>query len=82
VDAHPGANGLPASLLVNALDDELFALNEQLGPDTFPRAAGTYLDEWAAPEKGWLRKFYPLDSDEPRYDPTPSVERPPGSCRC
>jgi hypothetical protein len=75
VEDHPGTNGLPAGELANALADELYALNERLGEETFPRPALAYLDEWAAPERAWLRKFYPPGSDEPRYDLTPAVEK-------
>jgi hypothetical protein len=74
-DGNVGANGLPAGELVDLLDDELYGLNERLGEGTYPRAAGAYLDEWAAPERGWLRKFYAADSDEPRYEITPGVEK-------
>ena len=66
---------ISASQLVGRLDDELFALNERLGEGTYPKSAKAYLDDWAAPEAGWLRKFYPPGSDEPHYDATPAVER-------
>jgi flagellar motility protein MotE (MotC chaperone) len=61
--------------LVSRLDDELYALNEQLGDGTFPRSAKGYLDDWAAPDAGWLRKYYPEGSDEPHFDATPAVEK-------
>jgi flagellar motility protein MotE (MotC chaperone) len=61
--------------LVSKLDDELYALNEQLGDGTFPRPAKGYLDDWAAPDAGWLRKYYPEGSDEPHFDATPAVEK-------
>lgn len=61
--------------LAEALDDELFALREQLGEDAFPRAALHYLNDWAGPEKGWLRKFYVADSDEPHFDLAPATEK-------
>jgi len=61
--------------LVSRLDDELYALNEWLGTGTFPRPAKAYLDDWAAPDAGWLRKYYPEGSDEPHYDATPAVEK-------
>jgi hypothetical protein len=64
-----------SSQLINWLDDELFALNERLGEGTYPKSAKAYLDDWAAPEVGWLRKFYPPGSDDPHYDATPAVER-------
>jgi len=41
----------------------------------FPKPAKAYLDDWAAPEAGWLRKYYPDSSDEPHFDATPAVEK-------
>lgn len=77
VDAN--ASNLRATTLVNELDEELYALNQRLVDDDgalrFPRAAKHYLDDWSDPEKGWLRRFYPPDSDEPHYDLTPAVEK-------
>ncbi|MGB3699194.1 MAG: DUF3375 domain-containing protein [Gordonia sp. (in: high G+C Gram-positive bacteria)] len=63
------------SELVSLLDDELYALNARLGAGTYPRTPKAYLDEWAAPDAGWLRKYYVAESDEPHYDATPAVER-------
>jgi hypothetical protein len=65
----------PAGALSAELDDELYALNQRLGEDTFPKSATAYLDDWAAPERGWLRKFYSAGSDEPQYDLAPAVEK-------
>ena len=61
--------------LAEALEDELFALREQLGEQTFPKPALEYLNDWAAPEKAWLRKFYAQGSDEPHFDLTPATEK-------
>lgn len=61
--------------LVEALEDTLFALREQLGPEAFPKRAQDYLNDWAANERGWLRKFYPNDSDEPHFDLMPATEK-------
>jgi hypothetical protein len=58
-----------------ALEDELFSLRERMGQDAFPRRALDYLNDWAEDEKGWLRKFYLQDSDEPRFDLTPAAEK-------
>jgi hypothetical protein len=69
---------IPAGQLASRLDDELYALNErgQPGePKRFPRPAKAYLDDWAAPEAGWLRKYYPDGTDEPHVDATPAVEK-------
>lgn len=61
--------------LTARLEDELFALNERLGADAFPRAAKAYLDDWAKPDVGWLRKYYPQGSDDVHFDATAAVER-------
>jgi hypothetical protein len=66
---------ISAEELANRLDDELYALNERLGERAFPKPAKAYLDDWAAPEAGWLRKYYPDGSDEPHFDVTPAVEK-------
>jgi len=69
------ARGLDQSKLASLLEDELFRLREQRGEDSFPRAAGDYLDDWAQDNKGWLRKYYPAGSDEACYDLTPGAEK-------
>ena len=61
--------------LVEKLEDELFALRERLGDEAFPKAALGYLNDWAGNDKGWLRKFYRQDSDEPYFDLTPATEK-------
>ena len=61
--------------LVSKLDDQLFQLRETLGEDAFPKTTIQYLDDWAQNDKGWMRKFYPLDSDEPHFDLTPATEK-------
>lgn len=69
------SGGRPAAELISMLDDELYALNQRHGSDTFRRRAQAYLDDWAAPERAWLRKYYPPGTDEPHYDLTPPVEK-------
>ena len=71
----PNQRVLAQSDLAEALEDELYAARERLGADAFPRPALDYLNDWAGPEKGWLRKFYGQDSDEPRFDLTPATEK-------
>jgi flagellar motility protein MotE (MotC chaperone) len=61
--------------LVERLEDVLFGLRQTLGEGVFPRSASQYLDDWAANDKGWLRKFYPPASDEAHFDLTPSTEK-------
>jgi hypothetical protein len=50
-------------------------LRERLGAEAFPKAALEYLNDWAGNDKGWLRKFYLQDSDEPYFDLTPATEK-------
>ncbi|MFC0268624.1 DUF3375 domain-containing protein [Kushneria aurantia] len=61
--------------LASRLEDFLFHLRERLGEEAFPKAAGQYLNDWAADQRGWLRKYYPHDSDEPHYDLAPATEK-------
>src|SRR6516162_2236698 len=60
--------------LAGRLDDELYALNERT-PGSFPKPARNYLEDWASPESGWLRKYYIEGTDEPWFDATPAVEK-------
>lgn len=69
------ARSVTAAELTSQLDDELYALNERLGEGTFPKPAAEYLNDWARPEVGWLRKYYPTGSDEAHFDATPAVEK-------
>lgn len=66
---------LPQADLIESLEDELFHLRDLLGDDKFPKSAMAYLDDWAATEKGWLRKFYAQGSDEAQFDLTPATEK-------
>ncbi|MBN1411935.1 MAG: DUF3375 domain-containing protein [Spirochaetales bacterium] len=71
----PNVRFMSQSELVSGLEDTLYVLRESEGEDMYPRSAQAYLDDWAQNEKGWLRKFYPENSDEPHYDLTPSAEK-------
>ncbi|HWR02181.1 MAG TPA: DUF3375 domain-containing protein [Chlorobaculum sp.] len=71
----PNMRTLSQSKLVEALEDELFALRRQFGDNTFPGSTQNYLNDWAENDKGWLRKFYPMGEDEPHYDLTPATEK-------
>lgn len=74
VEDNHGATSAPE--LATALDDELFTINAA-DPDhpVYPRGAGDYLDDWSTTDAGWLRRFYPLGSDEVHYDATPAFEK-------
>jgi hypothetical protein len=71
----PNIRAMGAADLTEALEDELYSLRERLGQDAYPGAAMEYLNKWAAPDKGWLRKFYRHGSDEPQFDLTPATEK-------
>lgn len=60
--------------LISRLDDYFYHLRERLGEDAFPREAKDYLQDWAGDDRGWLRRYYSPDSDEPHFDLTPAVE--------
>ena len=71
----PNARGIEQTRLVALLEDELFRLRESRGEEAFPRDAAGYLEDWAQDAKGWLRKYYPANSDEAHFDLTPGAEK-------
>lgn len=71
----PNVRSLPEQELAAQLDDYLFHLRQGLGEDHFPKPARDYLSTWASDERGWLRRYFPADSDEPHYDLVPAVEQ-------
>lgn len=71
----PNVRVMSEADLAEALEDELFALREQIGTDAYPKGAPEYLNDWAAPDKGWLRKFYQPGTDEAQFDLTPATEK-------
>jgi hypothetical protein len=66
---------LPEQELESRLDDYLYHLREQLGENAFPKSAREYLTAWAGDDRGWLRKYYPPQRDEPHYDLIPATEK-------
>ena len=75
----PNVRVMAQADLVESLNDTLYGLREHAltrgGDKVFPKSAQEYLNDWAANDKGWLRKFYPAGSDEPHFDLTPATER-------
>lgn len=71
----PNVRVMAQANLAEALEDTLYGLRQQLGAHVFPKSAQDYLNDWAANDKGWLRKFYPSGSDEAHFDLTPPTER-------
>ncbi|CDG53783.1 MULTISPECIES: DUF3375 domain-containing protein [Halomonadaceae] len=71
----PNVRSLPEQELAARLEDYLFHLRQGLGEGHFPKPAREYLNDWASDERGWLRRYFPADSDEPHYDLIPAVEQ-------
>ena len=71
----PNVRVMSAADLAESLEDELYALRLHLGESAFPKAALEYLNDWASPDKGWLRKYYRAGTDEAQFDLTPSTEK-------
>ncbi len=71
----PNRRSVQQSELAEALEDDLYVLRERLGAEAFPKTALDYLNDWASPEKAWLRKFYRPGTDEPQFDLTPATEK-------
>ncbi len=67
----------PAGALADELDDLLTTLEAGGDPDRprYPKRAEAYLADWSADGVGWLRRFYPVGSDEVHYDATPALEK-------
>jgi hypothetical protein len=75
VFVQPNRRVMRQAELASALEDMLYTVREQRGSAAFPKPALEYLNDWAANDKAWLRKFYPPGSDEPHFDLTPATER-------
>ena len=77
VEGNRGAGS--ASELAAALDDHLYGLNAgtatQSGEARFPKEPRAYLEDWAATDSGYLRRFYPPGDEEVHYEVTPAFEK-------
>ena len=77
VEGNRGA--CPASEVADALDDRLYALNSQNaaedGQARYPKDPRSYLENWAATDAAYLRRFYPPGDDEVHYEVTPAFEK-------
>jgi hypothetical protein len=71
----PNVRTLPQADITSKLEDTLYRLRRELGDEAFPRDAQTYVDDWATDQHGWLRKYYPPQSDEAHFDITPATEK-------
>lgn len=73
VEGNRGASG--AAEVASALDDDLYRLNTDADQPRYPKPARAYLEDWAATEAGYLRRFYPAGDDEVHYEVTPAFEK-------
>lgn len=71
----PNRRSMAQSDLIPLLEDHLFQLRELCAGNPYPRSARDYLEEWAAGETAFLRKYYTDTSDEPVMDLTPASEK-------
>ncbi|WP_068123899.1 DUF3375 domain-containing protein, partial [Nocardioides massiliensis] len=69
----------PASEVVAALDDHLYVVNaavsDREADPRFPKSPRAYLDDWAATDAGYLRRFYPAGDEEVHYEVTAALEK-------
>ncbi|HSQ70814.1 MAG TPA: DUF3375 family protein, partial [Rubrivivax sp.] len=75
VFVQPNQRSISQADLAEALEDTLYSLRQLRGTTAWPKSALEYLNDWAANDKAWLRKFYPPGTDEPHFDLTPATER-------
>lgn len=77
VEGNRGA--CPATEVAAELDDHLHARNAEVttedGSVRFPKDARSYLEDWAATDAAYLRRFYPPGDDEVHYEVTPAFEK-------
>lgn len=71
----PNQRAIAMGELCTLLDDYLFHLREEVGENRYPRKARAYLEEWAAGDNAFLRKYYSDTSDDALMDLTPAVEK-------
>jgi flagellar motility protein MotE (MotC chaperone) len=72
IDENRGA--VAAGQVVSALDDHLYAVR-RIEPERYTQDPSDYIDDWSSPESGWLRRFYPVGSDEVHVEATPALEK-------
>jgi len=71
----PNRRAIAAPELTSHLDAYLAQLSETHGAERYPKSARQYLEDWAAPDRGFLRKYYPRSGEEAEFDLTPAAEK-------
>ena len=70
----PNRRAIPAPEIAAHLDAYLDHLRETY-PERYPRSARDYLEDWAAPNRAYLRKYYPKSGPDAEFDLTPATEK-------
>lgn len=70
----PNRRAIPGPEIAAHLDAYLDQLRETY-PDRYPRSAREYLEDWSAPGRSYLRKYYPKSGSEAEFDLTPATEK-------
>jgi hypothetical protein len=70
----PNRRAIPAPEVTAHLNAYLDQLRETY-PDRYPRSAREYLEDWAAPNRAYVRKYYPKSGSEAEFDLTPATEK-------
>jgi hypothetical protein len=71
----PNRRAIPAPEIAAHLDAYLDHLRETY-PERYPRSARDYLEDWAAPNRAYLRKYYPKSGPDAEFDLNPPPRRP------
>jgi hypothetical protein len=73
---------VPYQELIALLDHYLADINESYQSDSnnndtekYPKSARAYIDDWISNKGGYLRKYLPINTDEPECDLLPDVEK-------
>lgn len=70
---------VPYQELIALLDHYLADINESYqdkeGTEKYPKTARAYIDDWISNKGGYLRKYLPINTDEPECDLLPDVEK-------
>lgn len=70
----PNRRTIPAPEITAHLDAYLDQLRETYS-ERYPRPARDYLEDWAAPNRAYLRKYYPKSGPDAEFDLTPATEK-------
>ena len=72
----PNTRAVAEDAAIELLDDLLYSLrSDEPDRDRVSKSARDYLMEWANDERGFVRRYYPLGSEEPHFAVTPGAER-------